>query len=109
MNLRGLITAALLVLALPASAQVTSLVEEVVAVCVRMGATPVHIPSEDAPEYCTCEARIWAKYGTEADLRGAMTFMTGDERYMKGAPYSYDDALDFIVAQSGRVEQACAG
>lgn len=104
-----LIASALLLPLLSATSQAATLVDQVAAVCVKMGATPVHIAEEDAPEYCACEAAIWAKRGTEADMRATMTYMTGNKRYMKGAPYSSDAALDFIVAHSGAVDQACAG
>lgn len=91
----------------PSAVLGNDLVGQVAAVCVAQNATPETIDAQDRPAYCRCEAEIWAKNGTESELRGAMTFMTGDERHMNGAPYSYDDALDFIVAQSDNVARAC--
>lgn len=55
-----------------------------------------------------CEAKVWVKNGTEAQLRSAMTFMTGDQSHMLGKAYDYDVALDFITSQSAETEARCS-
>ena len=90
-------------------AQASSLVQQVAHICIAQNAAPSYIASDPntLAEYCGCEAKIWNKYGSERELRLAMTFMTDDLSHMKGGAYNYDQALDFIVQHSGIVSTAC--
>ena len=90
-------------------AKAQNLAEQVAEVCIAQNAAPTYIDfdSPELGEYCRCTANIWAERGSELQLRSAMTFMTDNRLHMKGQAYSYDDALDFIVQNSGIVETAC--
>ena len=97
----------ILVTAIPHNTNAESLVDQVTKVCIRQNATPTYITDAQTPVYCRCEATIWAKRGTETQLRSTMTFMTNNHSYLKGEKYSYDDTLGFIVKHSGEVETKC--
>ena len=102
---KGLVFCTLMLAACPAVAK--DLADEVANVCTQQGAVPTNLTSAETPAYCKCEAAIWARRGTETQMRYAMTFMTNDKSYMNGEVYNYDDALEFIVSHDGEVKAAC--
>jgi len=86
-----------------------SLTDQAARICIENDTTPSNytLTAKETRLYCECEAEIWAKSGTELQLRSTMTYITGDKSHMQGSRYDADDALDFIVAQSGKVSNKC--
>ena len=103
--MKHIVCCTLMLAAYPASA--SSLADDVAEICIQQAAVPTNLTAAETPAYCKCEADIWAKRGTDRQLRLAMTFMTHDESHMQGEAYNYDDALDFIVTHDGAVKAAC--
>jgi len=83
------------------------LVEKAAEICVREQAAPTYLYDNELASYCQCEAGIWAKRGTTHQLRLAMVYTTGNKSLMNGKPYNSDDALEFIVKNSGIVSAQC--
>lgn len=90
-----------------ADGTIAKLQKTVEEVCISEGATPTYLYDDDVLFFCKCEAEIWTREGTENNLRSAITYITGKKKFMNGAPYDADAALDFIVKHSGTVSAAC--